>query len=904
MFTPESQPTSVPSEGITPAITLTKLQRPRVGHRLVARPRLQQKLDAAQSLTLVLAPAGGGKTTLLSTWLETCNLPHAWLSLDERDNDLGLFATYLISALRTLFPVVDNSLAVVSRATLPPPSTIARTLLNDLAAVEQDFVLVLDDYQVIHNQKIHDLITAILLHPPRTLRLFIAARQDPPLPLAALRARGDVTELRKADLWFTPEETRRFLVESMQMALDERAITVLTDNIRGWPVGLRLAALYLRQQPAAMLAADTLGNSRYIMDYMAAEVLSHLPIAIQEFLIKASFLDPLCGPLCEAVTSIPEKMASGQPILEWLEQTDIFLTLVDDRQRWYHLHGLFRQFLNARLEQLHSPTEIAALHLRASAWYAANGDLDAALQHAVAAGDMAAAAQIVAQHRHALMNQSQWQRLQHWIHLFPRAVIDEQPDLLLCEVALKVVQQQIGEMPALLERVEALLARNPDEPNEALWGEVESRRSALCYWSGDWARSLSIGLSALKKIPADWWYLRAYLRVFLGASFQVSGDLPQAYAAIYASDEPEQGRDYQMLLVSWACFVHWIAADLSGMARAARRVLVATDLSDFADSVNWSRFHLGMYYYQCNDLQAAERLLLPLVRRPYASDAPCFLNSAVLLARIRQAQNRPEEARAIVDAMLSLALEMGDGAILSDARAFEAELALRQGRLAEAGDWAALSRTFQPVPMPYAFVPYDVQALIRLAQDTPASRQQARELLSQMNDYTSAIHSTTIRIRVLALQALLYSAEGDEPQALAALEQSITLAEPGGFLRLFVDLGTALQPLLRKLAHQGVAPAYINEILAAFGPDEASPAAAQPLTAEPVPTPPGSTLLTHRELDVLQLLAARRTDKEIADALVISPRTVSSHIDHLGDKLGVRGRRAIVEAARAQGFLT
>jgi LuxR family maltose regulon positive regulatory protein len=273
------------------------------------------------------------------------------------------------------------------------------------------------------------------------------------------------------------------------------------------------------------------------------------------------------------------------------------------------------------------------------------------------------------------------------------------------------------------------------------------------------------------------------------------------------------------------------------------------------------------------------------------------------LARIRQAQNRPEGAREIVDAMLSLALEIGDGAILSDARAFQAELALRQGRLAEAGDWAAQSGTFQPVPLPYPFVAYDVQALIMLAQDTPASRQRARELLSQMNDYSSAIHSTTIRIRVLALQAMLYRAEGDERQALAALSDSIALAAPGGFLGLYVELGPALKPLLQQLARQGVAPAYINEILAAFGPDDASPRVGQPLTAEPVPIPPGSTLLTHRELDVLQLLATRCTDKEIADALVISPKTVRSHIDHLGDKFGVGGRRAIVEAARVQGLL-
>ncbi len=224
MSTLETQPTGAPSKGTPSPITLTKLQRPRVGQRLVARPQLLERLNAAQSLTLVIASAGSGKTTLLSTWLEDCNLPYAWLSLDESDNDLGLFTTYLTRALQALFPVVDNTLAAVSRVTLPPPGTIARTLLNDLASVEEEFILVLDDYQVIRNQSIHDLISDILLHPPRNLRLVIASRQDPPLPLARLRARGDVMELRKADLWFTAEETRLFLMECMRLTLDEQAI--------------------------------------------------------------------------------------------------------------------------------------------------------------------------------------------------------------------------------------------------------------------------------------------------------------------------------------------------------------------------------------------------------------------------------------------------------------------------------------------------------------------------------------------------------------------------------------------------------------------------------------------------------------------------------------------------------
>ncbi len=300
-----------------------------------------------------------------------------------------------------------------------------------------------------------------------------------------------------------------------------------------------------------MLADDTLGKNRYVMDYMTAEVLSHLPLYIQDYLIKTSLLDQLCGPLCEAVTGMDKTMASGQPILEWLERIDLFLTPMDDQQHWYRVHDLFRQFLQTWLEQTYDPTEIAALHLRASAWYAANGDLDEALWHALAAGDMVAAVQIVGQHRHELMNRSQWQRLQLWIDAFPRAVIEEHPDLLLSQVTLRVIRQQVGEVPALLDRAEALLAQRPSERNEALHGEVETRRSALCYWNGDWMNSLSIGLRALKTIPADWWYLRGYLRLFLAGCYQVSGDLPQAYAMIYASDEPEQGPGYQKLLVGW-----------------------------------------------------------------------------------------------------------------------------------------------------------------------------------------------------------------------------------------------------------------------------------------------------------------------------------------------------------------
>jgi LuxR family maltose regulon positive regulatory protein len=900
-----SPPITTMTDSVTRSLTLTKLQRPRVGRGLVPRLYLLDRLNASQSLTLILAPAGYGKTTLLSAWLETCQVPSVWLSLDEHDDDPAVFVTYLAQALHTLFPAVaDNALAAASGATLPPPGLIARSLLNDLVAVEQDFILVLDDYHVIRNQAIHELLTELVRYPPRTLHLVIASRQDPPLPLAGLRSRGHVVELRAAELRFTLEETAQFLREMMALAVDEHTISQLFAKTEGWPAGLRLAALSLRQQRMpGMIAADALGDNRYVMDYLLAEVLTPLPISVQEFLIKTSILDQLCGPLCEAVTGMVDRMFNGQYILEWVERADLFLAPVDEQQRWYRCHHLFRQLLLHRLEQLHGAAEVAALHLRASAWFAANGHLDEALHHALHANDLPAAVQIVALHRHELMDQAQWQRLERWLHLFRREVVDDQPDLLLIEVWLKYMRQQLSEVPVLLDRVEVLLPQLPPERAECLQGEVDSRRGALLYWQGDSTRSLSVLKQALDKVPLSWWYVRGYTRLFLSAGCQMSGDLNQAYATLYATGELDQEQGYQNMLNGSACFVHWNAADVAGMAQAAQRVVTNSDPTDRSELFGFSQYHLGLYHYQRNDLAAAEKCLMPLVMQPYVLHAMCFLNSAVLLARIRQAQGWPEEAREIVDVALSFALETHSEVVLFAAQAFRAELALRQGRLAEASQWAEQYGSFRRVPAPFAFVPPVVQALILLAQATPASRRQARQLLLEMDDYFTAIHYTSVRIRVLALQAMLHSAENDESQALAALAQAIALAEPGGILRFFVDLGAPLKPLLQQLARQGVSPAYIDKILAAFGPDEAPPNAGRSLSTEAIPAPPGSALLTNRELDVLRLLDKRYTDREIADTLSISMETVHTHVRHLSDKLGVRGRRAIVQAAKDQRLL-
>ena len=884
-------------------LLLTKLQRPRISRELVQRPHLLERLQSLQGLILVIAPAGYGKTTLLSAWLDHSHLSSVWLTLDGQDNDLHIFVSYLIAAVQTRFATVGVKTAGLLKGQTPPPlAVITRCLLDDLAAIKQDFILVLDDYHVIRDSAIHHLLSDLLHDAPRTLHFVLAARIDPALPLPELRSRGHTLELRAADLRFTLDETARFLREAMRLQVDDQDVSVLRSRTEGWAAGLHLAALYFRHSGArTLLEANQQGQNRYIIDYLVVEVLAQLPPPTQDFLLQTSILDELCGPLCEAVMGLVAHPGDGQTQLEWLQHADLFLTALGGEPQWYSYQHLFRHFLNYQLRRRYSAEEIGALHRRASAWFAANGYLDEALQHALTASDMAAAVQIVAQHRHELMNQAQWQRLERWVRLFPRAVIDEQPDLLLIEVWMKFIQQQLNEMSALLDRVEVLLLRLPPDVAEPLWGEVETRRSGLYYFDGDVARSLDAAHRALEKIPAEWWYLRGYMRATLSGGYLLSGDLERAYAALYAPGEPQLIPEYRRHLIGSACFIHWIAADLPGMAEAARRVLAETDQSNPAEIVTWSQHHLGLFHYQLNELAAAEKYLTPLVAQPYASNANCFLNSAVLLARIRQAQGRPEEAQEIANALSSFALETHSEVTMFAAQAFQAELALRQGRLAEASRWAEQHGSFRRVPTPFAFVPAVVTAVILLAQDTPASRRHARQLLTQMDDFFTAIHYTVVRIRVTALQAMLYHAEGEEQQALAALEKSIALAEPGGFVRAFVDLGAPLLPLLQKLSQRGVSPAYLADVIAAFDAEDSLPIGGR---GEPAPAvaPPRSAALTPREQEVLMLLARRYTDREIAEALTISPETVRSHVTHLGDKLGVRGRRAIVRKAKDQGL--
>lgn len=876
------------------SLILTKFRRPQVGRIVLPRPRLLETLNTGQELTVVIAPAGYGKTTLLSAWLANCDYPSAWLTLDRYDNDLGTFTLYLVEALRTIFPgAADHTLRAVTRPSLPSVEVIARLLVSDLSAIEQPFILVLDDFHAIREVAIHQLVTELVRLAPKCLRLVIASRHDPPLPLAKERASGNMTELRASDLRFTEDEAATYLREVMALELETPAAARLTTQTEGWPVGLYLTGLFLRHRGGEAAGATRVsGDNRYVMDFLVNEVLAQLPASIQEFLIRTSILEELCQPLCEAVIDGPALTDTGEPILEWLEQNGIFVLPADEEGRWYRCHYLFQRMLRNRLEQGTGALDVAAFHSRASAWYEANGFLDEALRHALNVSE-AAGIRIVSDYRLKLMNDAELHRLERWLQVFSDSVVQEQPELLLSLARLKSIRQQFTDVARLLDRVEVLLTRTQASADEQLRAELAAWRCTLHFWRGDFARAVETGRLALDQLPNRWWYLRGTVRLFLSVSYLCLGERGQSERVLMLHDEQDPQDDYVTLMTGTQIFVRWAEADLTGIAHAAHHVVRRELRFPESELVTSCRFFLGFYYYQRNDWEKAAEFLISDTSFPYAHHASGVVNSAVILVRIRLLQGRPDEAHQIVQTITDVAQDMHSALLMAAAEALQAEFALRQGRLAEAGQWAARFTAFHPMPYPFPFVPAIEAVTILLEMDTPSSRQQARTLLDQLLTYFTSIGYTSVRLQVLALQALLASQEGDEVGALALLEESVKLAEPGRFLRLYPDFGTGLRPLLIRLHQQGIAPSFVSEILASFdgavSPRPDSPSA---------PVVPPRVLLTYREQEVLQLLVERRSDKQIAEALVVSIETVRSHIYHLSTKLRVHGRRAIVQAAQ------
>lgn len=897
----------------------TKLHRPQVVGDLLERLHLLNRLDMHYNLPLILvsAPAGYGKTTLVNQWLDQAPYPAVWLSLDENDNNIIDFLSYFIAAIQTLFPKgCSTTQKLLTRPQIPPLDSLIRTLVNEIAILSESFLLVLDDYHVIEQKDIHQLISALLRHAPPPLHLVVTSRKDPPFSLARPRATQQIAEIRLNDLRFTADEAQSYLKLCLGAEVSPEILAILVERTEGWAVGLRLACLSLHDQGDHTVFMETFkGTDQYIMEYLVDEILAHQPQSIQMFLLRTSLLDRFCASLGDAVldATSPETLDEvdhlpGAEILAKLEKDNLFLVALDQRHEWFRYHHLFQDLLRHKLKAETTPGQRASLHIAAGRWLEQNDFIEEALRHYFTAGSTAAAVKLVTRQRYTLLNQTQWQRLEQWLSRFLPDMLDQYPDLLMLKTWLIYHRGRWTELPAALQRLEVAISQATltTEEIKHLQGEMSALHSLLSYYAVDPENAITYAQQSIENSPQELWIVRVLARLLLAVSLQMMGDTSRAYTAIYRGFEEEETQSvrFKATLVMTVCYLHWLTINLQDMAQAAQECVKLSQDTDLSEILNYGYFHLGQVCYQQNDLAAAEQHFATVVQQPYLNYGECYADSACALAMIYQTQRRPNEARVILEAASAFMLETGNTTLLPLIQAYQVEIALRQGQLAVARRWADQLDPLPPLQPVYGFFsPHLTLVKVWLAQDTPGSRQQATEILEKVRVFFETTHNTRFLIDTLALQSLLHQAEGDDPNALDVLEQALTLAQPGGFIRLFVNLGPKMAGLLAELKSQRTNEMhpYITQILAAFEKDESGTLRVEaegkthPLSRSPHPL---VEPLTSREQDVLNLLAQRLTDKEIAGRLVISLHTVRTHTKSIYVKLNVNNRRKAVARAK------
>jgi len=892
----------------------TKFYRPSLPSDLVDRPRLIDQMNRGldRPVTLVSAPAGYGKSIFVSSWLNTCKRPSAWLSLDQTMDDLGAFLAHFVSAIQTVFPsALQRTQTLVTAPSLPPIGVVACSLINELDELERDFIMVLEDYQAIHKQEIHDLLTGLLQPPAKHMHLVLITRKDPPLPQSVLLARNQMTEVRLHDLRFSAGEIAAFMQNALGTPLPSEAIAALAEKTEGWITSLRLAALALRFRPdtdSRVAELRALERNRNLTDYLMGEVLAQTPPDIQDFLLRTAILDRMCGPLCEALLGREDLEVSEQGRLEWLEQNNLFTLSLDNERRWYRYHHLIQSFLRNRLEQRHDAGEVALLHTRASAWLARQGLLEEALQHALLGHDTPAAVRLMAEHRHALMDSEEWQLHERTFRMFPAETVSEHPDLMLMAAwKARLGGFDAAHYLALVDRAESLVAQLADQPEHAvhLRGEIDTLRAIAAYEAAD-APETAIALAqrALATTPRTWYYVRSSAWLYMATAYQMVGRLDRAHAAVFEGQPEDVAQDgaVRARVVAARCFIGWMAGDLPAMLEGVVPLIAVGETHHRSESLGWGHYLFSSAAYQRNDLTAAEAHARIVEDMRYLGRPMAYLQSAFIYASICQARGLPEQARQKLDLAFDFLRETRSDGLLPLAQAFQAELAVRQGDFGAANHWATTAGLYVPSrAMSYFCPPQLTLPKILLAQDTPESRAQAAEVLSGLHAFVTSIHNTRFTIEVLVLEALLDHLRGDRQSAVAALDQAVALAQPGGFVRVFVDLGPAVANLLRRLVPSSAARDYVDQILRAFPAEGVSP---QPQLAKPPVEQTGMIEpLTRRELQVLELLAQYMTAEEIAQRLVLSDQTVRRHKANIYLKFGVHSRRQAIAMAETLGIL-
>ncbi len=925
----------------------TKLFIPSLRPSLVPRPHLIEKLNHGMQqgckLTLVSAPAGFGKTTLVSGWINELQLTlnasssdtinqianrrskivnrAAWLSLDEGDNDLGSFLIYFIAAIQTVEPDIGlESLAALQSSAATNVEAVLMALLNEIAGLPQTLIFILDDYHVIENQSIDKAVTFLLDHLPATMHLVITTRIDPRMPLARLRGRGQLTELRVADLRFTNEEATTFLNQMMCLDLSAENIAALGSRTEGWITGLQLAALSLQERDGEQVTRfiqSFTGIHHHVLDYLVEEVLQQQPSSLQSFLLQTSILTRLTGSLCEAVCDFEIDSTNhrdGHTLLNQLAKSNLFIVPLDDERRWYRYHHLFADLLRYRLQREQAGT-LHDLHRRASKWYEEHGYIDSAIRHAIAADDLEQAARLVDEHSFTANERGEVSTVRRWFELLPDERVRSSPSLSVNYAWNLFLSGQIGAVEERLNDAEALLARQTTPFNSEqvaeLFCKINTLRVILYGIQGRPMRGIEIAQQVLKLLPEDNLSWRGILLLTLAARFRDVGDIAQAsqsYADAVTLLLAAENVMAAIMAVEQLVRLLVMQGKLGQAVEICQEMLDASAEFSAAEqlrvrSSDMARANMSYVLYERNELADAEVYVRQGIKQAKRGG---FLQSLVvgyiLLARILQARGDADGANKMLQAAINSAQMDIQQIYRVELTACQVQLWLAQEELDTASRWAHESNLSAEIEINQQNE-YEQISLARVlvaqgrASSDGAMLTRALGLIDRLTLSAESAGRIGHLIDLLNLQALALDALGDLNQALSCLERALELAKPQGFVRIFLDNGSPIIRLLKEATRRNISADYAIELLNRIDTDT------QP--DGPNLSPPSLLVdpLSDRELEVLHLMAQDLTYKEMANQIMVSLNTVRTHVKNIYSKLMVHKRSEAVAKAEELNLL-
>jgi LuxR family maltose regulon positive regulatory protein len=868
----------------------------------------------AVPVSLVSAPAGYGKSMLLSLWAKSLDRKCAWVSLDRGDNNVHLFLRYFLAAIRTIFPVCcERTGSILQRPTLPPIQTVVGILINEISELERPFVLVLDDYHLVSNEDVHEVIRVFIDHPLTNMHLVIATRRDPSLPLASLSGLGKINQVRLEHLEFTLEETAELINQSLSTPVSKEALVNAHASVEGWAVGLRLALLALSSKEDAEVFLRGLGRGfNPMQQFLFNEVLSALDPSLKEWLMKASILDRYCASLCEAVCGtgeLPESDSSqGQEFIDELIRRNLFCLHLDNEGKWFRFHHQFQVLLKERLVSAFPRQEIDSLYGKASIWFEQQGLIDEALKYSVEINDQSRAALLVLRHGGELIMQERCSRMEAWLQLLEQETIQNDPRLLVLVTWTHHFRLQMDDWKIALDQAQARIdemSLDPVEQDKHL-GLLDAIRSSYFYLTSNLDEAIDCANRAMDKVPSEYQRLRVHAINVLGLCYQASGrheELQDFLEGIMTAPE-NQEPEIQLLLLTLSCTIKWLECRIAQMQPDVFRLHKLSHDSAVPQHKGWAGTYQAMCAYWRNDLDVVEQRLDSSQLKASALHAITYQDESAILTLTHLARGRPHEALKVADCLSDFGLEIGNASMFNLGQALGAEIAIRSASPARAEQWAA-NYTERELNIQFAcYEPELTLVKVFIFQNTDDSLERGLRVLSKIERHARSTYFRSLLVKVLCYKSILLDRLNQTQDAVQALEEAVTEAAPGGGTRFFLDAGQSIAQLLGHIeTHEH--EAFVRHLLNEFKAENSQ------LTGKSAEAGQGpgdrlspTSILTTRELDVLSLLARRLRDKQIASELFISTETVKSHLKHIFQKLEVHNRRQAVTRARALGVLS